>query len=524
MRKNHNRVRAAIRAGDGRLFPTDGRIGTEDISEVQRAYRQRDLARICTLREDRVGRAYGMETVKVAAASRWMRYQDQPEDYYHFRDNGGRVLAVAHLDTVVRGDRRTPHFRRTAHGPLIVSGALDDRLGAYTILHLLPELGITCDWLLTVGEESCSSTAEWFKPAKDYDHVIEFDRMGTDVVMYQYDTSTSRAAVKAAGAVVGHGSYSDIASMEHLGVTGLNWGVGYRGNYHSEEGFAYLHDTFAMVAKYQRFHAQNAGQPMPFDGFEYGSYGRDRDDRYFDCEWCGEKETVDSVTWYCTNCGACEDCGATNPEVAAEWNDPDVDVCQCYVPSGARRERDDDDDGEHALTWEEWLARRPAGPKDTATPRSSAEIAADLADRWNSLSHPAIDGAAFGESRPAHRPGEYPVSCPLCAAAWKTANAAEGGEAARAELIDQAAQGDAERVTLEQAREVLGLPAGGAQLMTDDGWAGYHVAALNRASRDQATCHGARCILAAQQTPGAHQHAGLPGWWVELDQVRAVAS
>ena len=287
--------------------------------QARRAYRQDELARILTLPEQDFGRAFGMETVRTKPG--WRAYSGQPEDYYHFRDNGSRVLAVAHLDTVVRPDRRAPRFRDTKHGPAVQSGALDDRLGAYVILRLLPALGITCDWLLTVGEESGASTAEDFRPGKDYDHVIEFDRTGTDVVMYQYEDEASCLAVEAAGARVGSGSFSDIAYLEHLGVKAFNWGVGYRGNYHSEEGYALLNDTFAMTARYLRFHEQNAGITMPHE--PDGWRTRRDDDGLSWCLIC-DKLAVDSVTWYCTGCGACQDC-----------YEPEKD-CLCYLPERAR--------------------------------------------------------------------------------------------------------------------------------------------------------------------------------------------
>src|SRR5229473_3013878 len=95
---------------------------------VRKAYRQDKLAHICTLPEYKFGRAFGMQTVSIG--------QRYPHDYYHFRDNGASVLAVAHLDTVVRETCRTARFGATKHGPLVVSGALDDRLGAYVILSL----------------------------------------------------------------------------------------------------------------------------------------------------------------------------------------------------------------------------------------------------------------------------------------------------------------------------------------------------------------------------------------------------
>jgi len=322
--------------------------------QVRRAYNQDTLARILTLPERKFGRAFGMQTVRVEQRSSW-RSSDRPEDYYHFRDNGSSVLAVAHLDTVVRRDRRTPRFSATERGPLVVSGALDDRLGAYVILKLLPELGVTCDWLLTVGEESGQSTAEHFKPGKDYDWVIEFDRGGTDVVMYQYEDRASRRAVEASGAVMGHGSYSDIAYLEHLGVKAFNWGVGYQGDYHSERGYAYLGNTFAMTAKYLRFHEQNAGTAMPHEPERYSGYSR-YDDYYGDCDVCFAEESVDSVTGYCLECGACQDCGQIENK-----------GCMCYVPDHIRGEASrilaitpaTSSQAWRQMTWGEYCTLRP---------------------------------------------------------------------------------------------------------------------------------------------------------------------
>ena len=53
---------------------------------------------------------------------------------------------------------------------MVHSGALDDRLGAYIILDLLPKLGINVDVLLTVGEEQGRSTANFFAPLGDPRH------------------------------------------------------------------------------------------------------------------------------------------------------------------------------------------------------------------------------------------------------------------------------------------------------------------------------------------------------------------
>lgn len=181
--------------------------------------------------------------------SQWM------ENYYFHKDNGSQILFVAHLDNVQ--DDRTTNITWTADGPLVTSGALDDRLGAYVGLEMLPKLGITCDWLLTTNEEMGNSSAQWFETSKHYNWMIEFDRGGTDVVMYQFETAKYRQLIRNCGAHVGMGSYSDIADLDDLGCAGFNWGVGYE-DYHSKRSHAWLDDTFRMVARFLKFYATNA--------------------------------------------------------------------------------------------------------------------------------------------------------------------------------------------------------------------------------------------------------------------------
>ena len=159
------------------------------------------LIRICQMREGSFAKAYGMTTVEVD--------QPAPANYYHFKDNGSDILAVAHLDTVAGRKARTARIVDTEAGPVIHSRALDDRLGAYVILDMLPKLGLTFDWLLTTGEESGMSTAAFFDAPKKYRWIIEFDRGGTDVVMYHYEdpevcNGSVPAVRRSAGVVLGH--------------------------------------------------------------------------------------------------------------------------------------------------------------------------------------------------------------------------------------------------------------------------------------------------------------------------------
>jgi hypothetical protein len=233
---------------------------------------------ICVAHEDSFV-AYG-ERVRVD--------QEAPNDFYYFKDNGSRILAVAHLDSC-EGNIMCS-IAQTADGPIVFSGALDDRLGAYVILDMLPRLGVTCDWLLTTGEETGRSTADYFVPPldehgdpKQYDWIIQFDRGGTDVVMYDYETAALVAAVRETGVLVGQGSFSDICKLEHLGCKAFNWGVGYQ-DYHGPRAHAWLDDTFYMVEAFLYFYGKHVGEYMPhvevFSSDPYRYYEDYKNDRY----------------------------------------------------------------------------------------------------------------------------------------------------------------------------------------------------------------------------------------------------
>lgn len=235
------------------------RVVSDHWTQVDRIWEEfstSGLRTICELPEEEFAERFGLDTYKVE--------QRQPADFYAFKDNGSNILAVAHLDTVSKRWGRTCRFVDTEGGLVVHSRALDDRLGAYVILDLLPKLGLTFDLLLTVGEETGESTAAFFEPPKEYDWIIEFDRGGTDVVMYQYEDEDTVELVEASGADVGFGSLSDISYLEHVGVKAFNWGVGYQ-DYHGPRAHAYLEDTVKMVAHFLEFHAVNAGVRHPHE-------------------------------------------------------------------------------------------------------------------------------------------------------------------------------------------------------------------------------------------------------------------
>lgn len=255
------------------------------LSKIEQAFSRKALRRVCEADELSFGDAYDMDMYHVVD-------QPAPDNFYFYKDNGSNILAVAHLDTVGHAEDRRCRFVVTEGGGTVVfSRALDDRLGAYIILELLPLLGLNYDILLTVGEESGRSTAAYFEPPKGklYDYMIEFDRGGTDVVMYQYDDAEVRQLVKDCGARVGDGSFSDISYLGHLEVKGFNWGVGYQ-DYHGPRAHAFLDDTFAMLSRYLTFAEQNEGVAMPHyaDGDDDG-YGTKWRAGWLDWDDCGSE-------------------------------------------------------------------------------------------------------------------------------------------------------------------------------------------------------------------------------------------
>jgi hypothetical protein len=241
----------------------------ERVGRVVEAFDPEWLKWICEAHETHFEETFDLTKVEVDQAA--------PSNYYYYKDNGSNILAVAHLDTVIAHSQRMCDFVNTAAGPMVWSGSLDDRLGAYTILKLLPELGLEFDILLTVGEESGKSTAVFFDPPEDKQYLwgIEFDRGGTDVVMYDYDDAATAQLVRDCGARVGKGSFSDIAYLEHLEVKMFNWGVAYR-DYHGPKGHAWLNETFDMVGWFLKFYDTHQYDYLPHEKKAFSARGRGR--------------------------------------------------------------------------------------------------------------------------------------------------------------------------------------------------------------------------------------------------------
>ena len=184
-----------------------------------------------------------------------------PDGVYYFKGSGSPILAVAHLDTVC-GQKS---FSVTDHKgeQRVYSPRLDDRLGAYIILDLLPSLGIKYDILLTEGEEVGNSTAQHFNfDGEPYNWMFSFDRAGDDVVTYDYESNDWLDVLEASGARLGIGMFSDICFLTHLQISGVNFGCGYH-SYHSPKAYAIVSQTLAQVELFQRFYAANVATAFP---------------------------------------------------------------------------------------------------------------------------------------------------------------------------------------------------------------------------------------------------------------------
>lgn len=208
-----------------------------------------------------------------------------------FRDNGAKVLGVAHLDYVgFQNPIRQDNIVRCTQ--------LDDRLGVWCLLNLLPKFGVKTDVLLTDNEERCRSTGQYFQPSKAYNWIVEFDRAGSDVVFYHYDIPRWENVWQ--DWKIGLGSYSDILVMDHLGVCAANIGTGYYLP-HTNNCYADLNVTVSQVKKFAQFWRQYKNTRFEYtDQQESFAKSYDFGERY--CQECGNYQPIED---FCKDCGTC---------------------------------------------------------------------------------------------------------------------------------------------------------------------------------------------------------------------------
>lgn len=224
-------------------------------------------------------------------------------------DNGGSVLAVAHLDTV---DSAKPKWKGKYR---IQTPDLDDRLGVWALLDLLPSLGLSgYDVLLCDSEEIGCSTAQFFPQTDQYNWLFEFDRAGTDVVTYQYGDDGWDETLASYGFDVARGAFSDISYLEHLGRKAVNVGVGYH-RQHTRKCHADLRFTVANAMRFAEFYKDHKHHVFEHQAHQtqVNSYGDYADETYH-CPWCFEACTETEV--FLDDCPHCR-----KPVEWHEWVD-----------------------------------------------------------------------------------------------------------------------------------------------------------------------------------------------------------
>lgn len=208
-----------------------------------------------------------------------------------FIDNGGDVLFVAHLDTVL-----PPKMKKRTKKRLHASG-LDDRLGCLLAYELGTRLG--ADILFTDDEEMCRSTAQYHL-VKNYNWTVEFDRGGDDVVTYGIDSYDFRMALTEYWNI-GIGSYSDIVDLPTLTCC-FNLGIGYF-HAHSKDSYVNLKMLRQQVSKFEWFYGKYSGTKFMADmrqeNDNFSSYAYDEP-----CDMCGNMDNVETVHDYFL----CKDC------------------------------------------------------------------------------------------------------------------------------------------------------------------------------------------------------------------------
>jgi hypothetical protein len=231
--------------------------------------------------------------------------------YIYKPDEKAHILGVAHLDSVL--DLTHFHKMEIRQDTYVVNAQLDDRLGVYILLDMLPKMGIHFDLLLTEGEETGRSTAQYFESEKEYNWIFSFDRHGSDVVMYQYDCPELRKDLKKVNMKAGNGSFSDIAFLDQLGVRGINVGTGYEGE-HSDLCYASMAVMQSQIAGFKRFYdrfqskkytytesdmklhySKSGAYGNYFNG--YGNYSRGLESMEVDCILCGYPD-FNGMTYY----------------------------------------------------------------------------------------------------------------------------------------------------------------------------------------------------------------------------------
>ena len=187
---------------------------------------------------------------------------------YCYKNNGADILVVAHCDTVQQDNIFSYSHVKKSSKNYIFSSKLDDRVGVFTMLYVLPILGVRFDFLLTENEETGATTAADFafdyiaqekSKRKQYNWVVEFDRAGEDVVTYSYNF---RKPLDKYFPKIGWGSFTDICALEELGCKAFNIGVGYE-NCHSINAYMDYDVYIRQLNRFIHFYNERKDEYFP---------------------------------------------------------------------------------------------------------------------------------------------------------------------------------------------------------------------------------------------------------------------
>lgn len=254
----------------------------------------------------------------------------------------GRILGIAHLDSV--SDLTHFYHLRIRDENIVYNASLDDRLGVYVLLDLLNQFSdIQYDLLLTIGEESGDSSAQYFSPieGESYNWMFSFDRHGIEVVSYQYDCKDLRQLVSHAGFKMGQGSFSDICFLDHLGVMGINVGTAYY-NEHTDFHFANIDELLTQVYKFRKFYNQNKSIRLPYiptpktanpiRRLYFGDMGDDYSDRFlFERIRHANESRIDEDSLTCYNCDSPIDESYNHVLLVGKSKEPICHRCESEV-------------------------------------------------------------------------------------------------------------------------------------------------------------------------------------------------
>jgi len=224
----------------------------------------------------------------------------------HIR-NGGKILGVAHMDSVMW---KRPTWRRYRYPDrvdwFLDCPQLDDRLGVWGLLNGLSIFNPPpFDILLTDSEEIGQSTAQYFETEIPYNWMFELDRAGDDCVLYEYEDRDTLDLMFSEGWEVGWGSFSDICYLGQLGIKGINFGIGYY-EQHTERCFADIHETLGQLERVAYFLRNYHEVEMPHIEKPYvSSHVSDSyhvNDMGDDCQTCGRE--MANMWGFCPWCGS----------------------------------------------------------------------------------------------------------------------------------------------------------------------------------------------------------------------------